>query len=123
MSWRGNAEHLNRSFVGCEFNDSFLKELPAEVDPWGERGEFHTFTCDGLIFQHSVRVAVGEVVYRRYEQPAVRGKDDIVDDAAGEPRNGADRESYECGPPSGTDAQDKTTPGAAGVWYCDLLLA
>lgn len=116
-----NAQYLDRSFAGREFNDAFLRELPAEVDPCGENGEFHTFVCDGPVFEHPVRVAVGEIVHRQYEQLPVRGEDEAADDAAAESLDSTGRESYECGSRSEAKAGDETTPGAAGFWYCDLL--
>jgi len=30
-------------FAGRSFDDGFLADLPASVDPCGENGEFHTF--------------------------------------------------------------------------------
>jgi len=33
---------LDAEFAGREFDESFLSDLPAEVDPCGENGEFHT---------------------------------------------------------------------------------
>jgi len=59
-----NPAVLDRSFAGRAFDDSFLADLPAGVDPCGERGEFHTFVSDGPLFDHSIRFAVGEVVER-----------------------------------------------------------
>jgi diphthamide synthase (EF-2-diphthine--ammonia ligase) len=41
-----------------------LAELPAEVDPCGERGEFHSFAYAGPMFGREIDVAVGEVVTR-----------------------------------------------------------
>lgn len=38
---------LDRSFVGRRFDHRLLAELPAGVDPCGERGEFHTFVTAG----------------------------------------------------------------------------
>jgi uncharacterized protein (TIGR00290 family) len=34
---------LPESFVGRRFDEAFLAELPAGIDPCGENGEFHTF--------------------------------------------------------------------------------
>ena len=34
---------LPPEFVGREFDDQLLSELPPEIDPCGENGEFHTF--------------------------------------------------------------------------------
>ena len=52
------------SFVGREFDSRFLADLPAGVDPCGERGEFHTFAYDGPMFRHPIAVRVGETVER-----------------------------------------------------------
>lgn len=56
--------HLDRSFAGRFFDGTLLEDLPPEVDPCGENGEFHTFVFDGPIFQHPIQCAVGEVVER-----------------------------------------------------------
>jgi uncharacterized protein (TIGR00290 family) len=55
---------LPRPFAGRAFDAALLRELPAEVDPCGERGEFHSFAWDGPAFRHPVPVRVGEVVER-----------------------------------------------------------
>lgn len=55
---------LDASFCGREFDAAFLEALPAEVDPCGERGEFHTFAWDGPAFGAPVFVQPGEVVRR-----------------------------------------------------------
>ncbi len=47
---------LDPGFCGRAYDDRFLDDLPAEVDPCGERGEFHTFVWDGPIFRAPVRV-------------------------------------------------------------------
>jgi uncharacterized protein (TIGR00290 family) len=44
--------------------DEIVDELPAGVDPCGERGEFHTFVSDGPMLSHPVAVAPGEIVER-----------------------------------------------------------
>jgi uncharacterized protein (TIGR00290 family) len=41
---------LSLEFLGREFNASFVNELPRDVDPAGENGEFHTFVWDGPFF-------------------------------------------------------------------------
>ncbi|MGH3095595.1 MAG: hypothetical protein ACRDMV_06290 [Streptosporangiales bacterium] len=51
-------------YAGRTFDDALLAELPADVDPCGENGEFHTFVFDGPGFAHPLDVAVGEVVER-----------------------------------------------------------
>jgi uncharacterized protein (TIGR00290 family) len=55
---------LDRSFAGREFCAELLRDLPEAVDPCGEYGEFHSFTWDGPMFRHPVRVRGGEVVER-----------------------------------------------------------
>ena len=41
---------LDERFVGRSFDDSLLDDLPATVDPCGEKGEFHTCVYDGPMF-------------------------------------------------------------------------
>ncbi len=55
---------LAASFAGREFNEQFLRDLPANVDPCGERGEFHTFVFDGPMFRKPVPIEVGEITER-----------------------------------------------------------
>lgn len=55
---------LERRFAGRSFDAGFLSELPPDVDPCGENGEFHTFVTDGPMFTHPVPVRSGEVVER-----------------------------------------------------------
>lgn len=55
---------LDASFAGRELDATFFRDLPPEVDPCGENGEFHTFVFDGPIFRTPVSVQVGEVVER-----------------------------------------------------------
>ena len=59
-----DGEVLPGDFVGREYNEDFLKDLPEGVDPCGERGEFHTFVYDGPIFSAPVNFEVGEEVLR-----------------------------------------------------------
>ena len=55
---------LSPSFCGEDFDESFLSNLPAGVDPCGENGEFHTFVYGGPIFSQEVGVRKGEVTLR-----------------------------------------------------------
>lgn len=59
-----DTEKLDRSFVGREFDEVLLSELPDEVDPCGERGEFHSFVYAGPMFNAVLPVSVGETVVR-----------------------------------------------------------
>jgi uncharacterized protein (TIGR00290 family) len=45
---------LSADFVGREFDEGLLEELPPAVDPCGENGEFHTFVYDGPVFERPV---------------------------------------------------------------------
>ena len=53
---------LDRAFAGRRFDAELLGELPREVDPCGENGEFHTCTCAGPMFQRPLPINVGEIV-------------------------------------------------------------
>jgi len=55
---------LDRSFAGRAFDEAFLRDIPASVDPCGENGEFHTFVSDGPGFRSPVRFTTGAVVTR-----------------------------------------------------------
>lgn len=44
-------EKLGESFVGRRFDDEFLADLPAGVDPCGENGEFHTLVVAGPMLE------------------------------------------------------------------------
>ena len=56
--------HLAKRFAGQLISHVLLAELPKEVDPCGENGEFHSFVYDGPIFRHPVPVKVGPLVTR-----------------------------------------------------------
>jgi uncharacterized protein (TIGR00290 family) len=64
-----NERYLDKSFVGRVIDQSFIDDLPANVDVCGENGEFHTFTFDGPIFSTPIQFSVEEIVYRKYEKP------------------------------------------------------
>jgi|SRR5687768_5914868 len=50
-----DSKQLDPAFLGREFDEKLLSELPASVDPCGERGEFHTFCYGGPAFRKQVR--------------------------------------------------------------------
>ena len=64
-----NEDVLDKSFVGRIIDQSFLDDLPANVDPCGENGEFHTFCFDGPIFSKPIDFEIGEIVYKTYPSP------------------------------------------------------
>jgi uncharacterized protein (TIGR00290 family) len=57
-------KQLDASFAGREYDERLLAELPAAVDPCGERGEFHTFVYAGPGFSEPIGCRVGDVVER-----------------------------------------------------------
>jgi uncharacterized protein (TIGR00290 family) len=57
-----NEKYLDKSFVGRIIDEDFLKDLPKNVDPCGENGEFHTFVFDGPILKKPINFSLGEIV-------------------------------------------------------------
>ena len=55
---------LDKRFVGRVYNKQFLRELPPNVDPCGENGEFHSFVYDGPIFRRKISFVIGDIVLR-----------------------------------------------------------
>ena len=55
---------LDGKFAGREFDETLLSDLPASVDPCGERGEFHTFVWAGPHMNQPVPIVEGERVLR-----------------------------------------------------------
>ena len=90
-------EVLDKSFAGRVIDKEFLKDLPKNVDPCGENGEFHTFVFDGPIFKKPILFNTGEKVFREYKAPANQ-KDNCFSE-----------------PPA--------VPSSMGFWFCDLLPA
>ncbi len=56
-------EHL----IGKDFSLDFLKQLPKNIDPCGENGEFHTFCYEGPIFRYPIRFDVNPPLVKTYE--------------------------------------------------------
>ncbi len=83
---------LDKSFVGRVIDRGFLADLPSNVDPCGENGEFHTFVYECPIFKKPILFDIGERVYRTYDAP----KND--DDSCGD-----------------SNAKEM------GFWFCDLV--
>lgn len=55
---------LDASFAGREFDASLLQDLPPQIDPCGENGEFHTCVYAGPMFNEPLAIEPGEVVTR-----------------------------------------------------------
>lgn len=89
-----NDAWLDESAVGRHFDESFVRSLPAGVDPCGENGEFHSFAFAGPVFQKPVAFRIGAKVYRPVEPPPAAERSAVC---PSEPRQ------------------------TRGFWYCDLL--
>jgi uncharacterized protein (TIGR00290 family) len=57
-------KQLSPDFIGRDFDQSFLNDLPASVDPCGEKGEFHSFVYAGPMFSREIAITEGEKVER-----------------------------------------------------------
>jgi len=55
---------LPGEFAGRAFDRALLADLPPNVDPCGENGEFHTLAWAGPMFERPLQVHVGERVER-----------------------------------------------------------
>ena len=62
-----NDAYLGEESAGAELSPEFIKALPANVDPCGENGEYHTFCFEGPVFKAPVDFTAGEKVYRPLE--------------------------------------------------------
>ncbi len=93
-----NEQYLDKSFAGRLIDNDFLKDLPENVDPCGENGEFHTFTFDGPIFKVPIQFELGEKVYRKYT-----------------PISEINSSQHD------RDNKNVSEPFQYGFWYCDLV--
>ena len=59
-----DTHQLSAAFAGRAYDRDLLAELPAGIDPCGERGEFHTFVSAAPGFAAPIPYRVGEVVLR-----------------------------------------------------------
>ena len=59
-----DSNFLGKDFAGRTVDAQFLSDLPSNVDPCGENGEFHTFVYDGPMFHEKILFTKGEVVLR-----------------------------------------------------------
>ncbi len=62
-----NEKYLDQAFAGRVIDEDFLNDLPGNVDPCGENGEFHTFVFDGPIFKKKIDYELGKIVHRKYK--------------------------------------------------------
>lgn len=55
---------LDSSFVGRELDAAFFADLPADCDPCGENGEYHSFVYRGPGWSRDISFLRGEIVER-----------------------------------------------------------
>lgn len=89
-----NAKLLDKSFCGRIIDHQFLADLPKNVDPCGENGEFHSFVFEGPIFKNPINFETGEIIEKRFS-PNEDEKDDCF--------------------------TDKIKSWDTRFWYCDLI--
>ena len=51
-------------------NEKLLHDIPPNVDPCGENGEFHTFVINAPFFSSPIPVQQGEIIYKAYTPAA-----------------------------------------------------
>lgn len=59
-----DSRQLDPRFAGRDFDAALLDDLPATVDPCGERGEFHSFAYEGPMFSRAIAIETGASVER-----------------------------------------------------------
>lgn len=55
---------LGKEWLGRRINKEFIEELNPEVDPCGEKGEFHTFVYNGPLFKKPIDFLLGERIHK-----------------------------------------------------------
>lgn len=94
-----NDNYLGKEFVGRIIDQEFIADLPKNVDPCGENGEFHTFVFDGPFFSKPVNFEIGEIVHRKYIPE----------------KKETENSEYDC------EDNSSETSLNPGFWYCDLI--
>jgi uncharacterized protein (TIGR00290 family) len=57
---------IPKNLIGIDYSEDFIKQLPREVDPCGENGEFHSFCYDGPIFKSAIPFKINGVIEKTY---------------------------------------------------------
>lgn len=69
-----NSQYLDKSFCGRVLDREFVRDLPANVDPCGENGEFHTFVYEAPYFAEPIEVQVADIVTKTYDFKTATGE-------------------------------------------------
>lgn len=54
------ADLFGEDWLGKEVNMQFINDLPKDIHPCGEHGEYHTFVLDGPLFQRRIEITEAE---------------------------------------------------------------
>lgn len=73
-----NNRFLDKRFCGRLLDESFINDLPGDVDVCGENGEYHSFVFDGPIFSNPVSFKKGEIIERHYPSPVSEKEKDTI---------------------------------------------
>lgn len=55
---------VSQTLAGRRWSEKLLNELPENIDPCGENGEFHTVVVGGPMFREPIPVHIAETVER-----------------------------------------------------------
>ncbi|GAB4261522.1 MAG: diphthine--ammonia ligase [Vicingaceae bacterium] len=58
---------IPEALIDYDYSEAFLNQLPKDVDPCGENGEFHTFCYDGPVFSKEVVFKANGTTIKSYE--------------------------------------------------------
>ncbi len=92
-----NDAYLDQESLGKNIDSAFVSNLPSNVDPCGENGEYHSFAYAGPIFRKPLQIQIGPRVYRPLEQ--------------------THPDSTVCPLPA-----QAPRPTTRGFWFCDLTV-
>jgi uncharacterized protein (TIGR00290 family) len=66
--------------VGRTIDKDFVKQLPSNVDPCGENGEFHTYAYEGPIFKSPIKITNGEKVLKTYQATCMKDDKEVMEE-------------------------------------------
>jgi uncharacterized protein (TIGR00290 family) len=70
-----NGNSLDKSFCGRVLDREFVRDLPKNVDPCGENGEFHSFVFEAPYFKNKIEFEIGETIDKIYQYKNTAGND------------------------------------------------
>lgn len=91
------AQQNLKAICGKVITNHLISNLPQNIDPCGENGEYHTFAFAGPMFKKIINFNIGELVYRTYKSPAEDAENDD------------------------NELQNHSKSNNLGFWYIDLV--